>query len=83
MRLGERFFPIRWNSVTIFLLALAGIAPAVLMWHWVSTNWMPIPYWDEWATPGSQFESWSRGTKTRTGMFTPHNQSRNLVPRVV
>ena len=83
MRLGERFFPIRWNSVTIFLLALAGIAPAVLMWHWVSTNWMPIPYWDEWATPGSQFESWSRGTLTWTEMFSQHNESRNFFPRVL
>ena len=83
MRLRERLFPIPWNSVAIFVLALAGIAPAVLMWHWVSTNWVTIPYWDEWATPGSQFESWCRGTLSWKEMFSQHNESRNFFPRVL
>ena len=83
MRIIERLFPIRWNFFTIVLLTLVGIAPAVLMWHWVSTNWLPIPYWDEWATPGSQFESWCRGTLRLQEMFSQHNESRNFFPRLL
>ena len=83
MRLRERLFPIDGHFFTIFLLALAAIAPAVLMWHWVSTNWVPVPYWDEWHTPGSQFESWYRGTLTLTEMFSQHNETRNFFPRLL
>jgi hypothetical protein len=83
MRLRARLFPVSWNSVTIVLLALIAIAPAILMWHWVSTNWVPVPYWDEWHTPGSQFESWYRGTLTWTEMFSQHNESRNFFPRLL
>ncbi len=52
MRFRERLFPFSWNAVTIFLLAMVAIAPAGLMWHWVSTSWVPLPFWDEWHTPG-------------------------------
>ena len=51
-----------------------------LMWYWVSTNWVPLPFWDEWHTPGSQFESWFRGTLTLKEMFSQHNESRNFFP---
>ena len=71
MRFRERLFPFSWNAVTIFLLAMVAIIPAGLMWHWVSTNWVPLPFWDEWHTPGSQFESWYRGTLTLEGRCSP------------
>ena len=54
MRFRERLFPFSLNAVTIFLLVTVAIIPAGLMWHWVSTNWVPLPFWDEWHTPGSQ-----------------------------
>ena len=53
------------------------------MWHWVSTNWVPLPFWDEWHTPGSQFESLYRGTLTLKEMFSQHNESRNFFPRLL
>jgi len=83
MRLRERLFPIPWTSVTIVFLALVAIAPAVLMWHWVSANWVPVPFWDQWHSPGSQFESWCRGTLTLTEMFSQHNETRNFFPRLL
>ena len=83
MRFRERLFPFSWNAVAIFLLAMVAIIPAGLMWHWVSTNWVPLPFWDEWYTPGSQFESWYRGTLTFREMFSQHNESRNFFPRLL
>ena len=83
MKLPARLFPAAWNSVTLALLALVAIAPVILMWHWVSTNWVPVPYWDEWHTPGSQFESWYRGTLTWAEMFSQHNETRNFFPRLL
>ena len=80
MRFRERLFPFSWNAVTIFLLVTVAIIPAGLMWYWVSTNWVPLPFWDEWHTPGSQFESWFRGTLTLKEMFSQHNESRNFFP---
>jgi hypothetical protein len=83
MRFRERLFPFSWNAVTIFLLATVAIVPAGLMWHWVSTSWVPLPFWDEWHTPGSQFESWKRGTLTLAEMFSQHNESRLFFLRLL
>jgi len=78
-RLG-RFSPRRLLIVALLIVA---VLPALVMWHWVSTNWVPLPFWDEWHTPGSQFESWFRGTLTLKEMFSQHNESRNFFPRLL
>jgi hypothetical protein len=83
MRSRPALLPITWQWLIIPLLALVAIAPAILMWHWVSTNWVPVPYWDEWHTPGSLFESWYRGTLTWTEMFSLHNEARKFFPRLL
>ena len=83
MRFRERLFPFSWNATAIFLLAMVAIVPAGLMWHWVSTSWVPLPFWDEWHTPGSQFESWKRGTLTLAEMFSQHNESRLFFSRLL
>jgi hypothetical protein len=64
-------------------LAILTILPALQMWHWVSINWVPLPYLDEWHTPGSQFESLQRGTLTMAEMFSQHNESRKFFPRLL
>jgi len=67
------------------LIALAVIAvwPALQMWHWVSSSWVPLPFWDEWHTPGSQFESWKLGTLTIGELLSQHNESRLFFPRLL
>ena len=64
-------------------LTILALLPAIQMWHWVSSHWVPLPYWDEWFTPASQFESWCRGTLTWKEMFAQHNESRNFFPRLL
>lgn len=83
MRFRERLFPFSWNAVAILVLAIVAIVPAALLWHWVSSSWVPLPFWDEWHTPGSQFESWKRGTLTLAEMFSQHNESRLFFSRLL
>jgi len=71
------------RSIAVLLLATVSVLPALMMWHWVSTNWVPIPTWDEWYTPGSQFASWCRGTLTISDLFSQHNESRKFFPRLL
>jgi hypothetical protein len=71
------------RTIAVLLLATLGVLPALLMWRWVSTNWVPIPMWDEWYTPGSQFASWCRGTLTISELFSQHNESRKFFPRLL
>jgi hypothetical protein len=74
---------INLHDIAVVLLAVVACLPAFLMWHWVSKNWVPIPIWDEWHTPGSQFASWCRGTLTITELFSQHNESRKFFPRLL
>lgn len=81
MPVKDRFPPPR--QIALILLALLANLPGIQMWHWVSSNWVPLPFWDEWHTPGSQFESWHRGTLTWKEMFSQHNETRNFFPRIL
>ena len=83
MNLGDKLRNFDSRQLPIVVLAIVAILPALVMWHWVSTNWVPLPFWDEWHTPGSQFESFYRGTLTLTEMFSQHNESRNFFPRLL
>ena len=83
MRLGEHLRSLELRHLTAGALAVVAILPALLMWHLVSTNWVPVPFWDEWSTPGSQFESWCRGTLTLTELFSQHNEARLFFPRLL
>jgi hypothetical protein len=71
------------NWLVLVGLAVLATLPAIQMWHWVSSHWVPLPFWDEWFTPASQFESWYRGTLTWREMFAQHNESRNFFPRLL
>ena len=80
MEAKSRTAELRW--VALVALAIVAVLPAIQMWHWVSSNWVSLPYWDEWFTPGSQFESWKRGTLTLKELFCQHNESRLFFPRL-
>lgn len=75
-RLNRRTFAIAG------LLCL-GLLPIILMMYHVRSTWIQIPFWDEWHTPGSQFESWCRGTLTIGELFSQHNESRKFFPRLL
>jgi hypothetical protein len=63
-KLSGKLQSFNFRRLGLLLLAFLGCLPAFLMWHFVSTNWVNIPFWDEWHTPASQFASWCHGTLT-------------------
>lgn len=69
--------------ITNTLLLLAGIAPALLMFHFMTALWVPLPLWDEWTTPGEMFASWWKGTLTLRELLSQHNESRKFFPRLL
>ena len=69
--------------LSVALLVLVGAAPAVSMFYLVTHYWVPLPYWDEWATPGKMFASWCDGTLTLPDLVSQHNESRKFFPRLL
>ena len=47
------------------------------------THWVPVPFWDEWDTPGGQLASYYRGTLTFAELCSQHNEHRLLFPRLI
>ncbi|CAA9258570.1 MAG: hypothetical protein AVDCRST_MAG42-2600 [uncultured Chthoniobacterales bacterium] len=66
------------------LIALcAGVLPAAVALWMLVHHWVPVPYADEWKTPGEQIVSYYRGTLTLEELCSQHNESRKLFPRLV
>ena len=66
----------------IFLLALCSL-PALCAFYMMWTHWVPVPFWDEWDTPGGQLASYYRGTLTFAEICSQHNEHRLLFPRLI
>lgn len=64
----------------LFLLACA---PAGLMVHFLTSNWVSVPLWDEWHTPANQLMAWCQGKLTFADLFAQHNESRKIFPSLV
>ena len=47
------------------------------------THWVPVPFWDEWDSPGAQLASYYRGTLRLGDLFAQHNESRSFFPRLL
>src|SRR4051812_31578441 len=45
--------------------------------------WLPIPYWDEWDTPGNTLVRFCAHTLDFTTFWEQHNESRKLFPRLL
>lgn len=73
-------WPHYFRSGTFAALALLPIMLAVFI---VWKHAVPLPFWDEWNTPGAQLASWYRGTLTFAELCSQHNESRKLIPRLV
>src|SRR5688500_13589825 len=49
----------------------------------MGTHWVPVPYWDEWDSPGRQLAAHYRGTLGLADLFSQHNESRSFFPRLL
>ena len=72
----------RANLLNLALLAV-GLAPIALMLCTVVRLWLPLPYWDEWSTPAENLLDWCKGNLNFTELFSQHNESRKLFPRLL
>src|ERR1044072_8544529 len=75
-----RFWPHPFSKGAFALLWILPIGAAFfLVWK----HHVGLPVWDEWHTPGAQLASWYRGTLTFAELWSQHNESRKLVPRLI
>ncbi len=63
--------------VALLLLALIPVVVAVIV---TVRHWLPLPYWDEWRTPGLLLTNYANGTLRISHFFLQHNESRMAVP---
>jgi hypothetical protein len=70
-------------SVTGWLLLAGALAPALLALRIQKKNWINIPIWDEWDTPGMALLHYAQRTLTWGDLFAQHNESRKVVPRLI
>lgn len=78
-----RNFRLDRRGLAIAALLCLGLLPIVLMLYHVRSNWVQVPFWDEWHTPGVQLEWWSHGLMPLSEMFGQHNESRKFFPRLL
>jgi hypothetical protein len=57
--------------------------PVLCACYFVWRHCVALPFWDEWNTPGAQLASWCRGTFTLSELWSQHNESRKVVPRLL
>ena len=65
----------------IFVLVWA--LPIALASYAVWKHYVPVPFYDEWNTPGAELASWYRGTLNFAELCSQHNESRLLFPRLI
>lgn len=73
----------RLTRLATFVCWSAIVLPVVLGLWMMVRHWVPVPYWDEWKTPGEQIASYYRGTLTWAELCSQHNESRKLFPRLI
>jgi len=61
-------------------LLLVALIPVVLAVIATLRHWVPLPYWDEWFSPGTLLISYAKGTLTFSDFFLQHNESRKAFP---
>jgi len=67
-------------SIALLLVSFVPVALAVVV---TVRHWVPLPYWDEWYTPGLLLTAYARGTLSFSHFFLQHNESRKFFPRLL
>lgn len=75
--------PARSRLAAKWLLWAAAVAPAVLAFRIQIKNWINIPVWDEWDTPGGTLLQYAHHNLTWAALFAQHNEHRPVFPRLV
>jgi hypothetical protein len=74
----------RWSATLKKALIIAlCLLPPIAAFYMMCTHWVPVPYWDEWDSPGQQLAAYYRGTLRFADLFSQHNESRSFFPRLL
>jgi hypothetical protein len=71
------------HKIICTALLLVSLIPIVVAATAMVRHWAPLPYWDEWFTPGEVLRSYAQGTLSFTDFFLQHNESRKVFPRLL
>ena len=77
----KRFYPDQ--KIIRIALALVAVIPVALAVTVTLRHWVPLPYWDEWFTPGVLLTACAKGTLSFSDFFLQHNESRKVFPRLL
>jgi len=77
----KRFYPDQ--RIIGIALALVVVIPVALAVTVTLRHWVPLPYWDEWFTPGVLLTACAKGTLSFSHFFLQHNESRKVFPRLL
>lgn len=76
--------PRLWSiSLRKALILALGVLPAIGAFYMMCAHWVPVPYWDEWDSPGKQLAAYYQGTLRFADLFSQHNESRSFFPRLL
>ena len=70
--------PNRWVIVGMAL----GTVPIIVAFVMMRRHWTSVPFYDEWYTPGTQIVSFFQGALSISDLWSQHNESRELFPRL-
>ena len=59
-----------------------GLLPIVVAFTMMRSHWTSVPVYDEWYTPGTQIVSFFQGGLSISDLWSQHNESRKLFPRL-
>ena len=68
----------RWVIIGMTL----GLLPIIIAFVMMRRHWTSVPYYDDWYTPGTQIVSFFRGRLSISDLWSQHNESRPLFPRL-
>jgi hypothetical protein len=64
-------------------LLLVSLIPVVVAGTVTVRHWAPLPYWDEWRTPGLLLTNYAKGTLRFSDFFLQHNEARMAFPCIL
>ena len=65
------------------IFAALWLLPVSCAFYIVWRHCVAVPFWDEWDTPGAQLASWYRENFHLADLWSQHNESRKVVPRLI
>lgn len=71
------------RALLLTILVVLCLLPIACAFHMMRTHWVPVPWWDEWWTPGRDLALFYKGALNWSRIFSEHNEHRLVFPRLI